>query len=362
MTIKEIAQLAGVSSAAVSRYLNGGYISEEKKEKIRKVVEETGYQPSAQARMLRTKRACLVGVVVPKINSESISRVTAGIEQVLSRRGYQMLLASTDNEPGKEITYLKLFENYPVDGIILIGTVITAEHRRFLKESKVPVVVVGQYTKYANCIYHDDYGAGKAMGKTVAALVARMQKRSGEQAAEQDGKVAYIGVTREDKAVGVSREEGFRAGLRAAGVELEEAYTRKAEFTMDSGYHAVLDLLGAHPDIQIISCATDTIAAGAIEALLAYRKEQVPRAAAASGARMQYILDSSGIRVTGFGDNQFLKAVTGGIPTVHFGYKTSGIRGAELLLDVIERGEKIPIEMKLGFRLVNEEEVDGDAS
>ena len=58
MTIKEIAQLAGVSSAAVSRYLNGGYISEEKKEKIRKVVEETGYQPSAQARMLRPKRAC----------------------------------------------------------------------------------------------------------------------------------------------------------------------------------------------------------------------------------------------------------------------------------------------------------------
>lgn len=360
MTIKEIAQLAGVSSAAVSRYLNGGYISEEKKEKIRKVVEETGYQPSAQARMLRTKRACLVGVVVPKINSESISRVTAGIEQVLSRRGYQMLLASTDNEPGKEITYLKLFENYPVDGIILIGTVITAEHRRFLKESKVPVVVVGQYTKYANCIYHDDYGAGKAMGKTVAELVIRANGKAGTE--EKSGKVAYIGVTKEDKAVGVSREEGFRAGLKSAGVELEEAYTRKAEFTMDSGYHAALDLLGAHPDIQIISCATDTIAAGAIEALLVYRKEQVPRAAAASGVRMQYILDSSGIRVTGFGDNQFLKAVTGGIPTVHFGYKTSGIRGAELLLDVIERGEKIPIEMKLGFRLVKEEEVDGDAS
>ena len=58
---------------------------------------------------------------------------------------------------------------------------------------------------------------------------------------------------------------------------------------------------------------------------------------------MQYILDSSGIRVTGFGDNQFLKAVTGGIPTVHFGYKTSGIRGAELLLDVIERARRFPL-------------------
>lgn len=79
MTIKEIAKLAGVSSAAVSRYLNGGYVSDEKKEQIKKVIDETGYQPSAQARMLRTKKACLIGVVVPKINSESISRITAGI-------------------------------------------------------------------------------------------------------------------------------------------------------------------------------------------------------------------------------------------------------------------------------------------
>ena len=347
MTIKEIAHLAGVSSAAVSRYLNGGYVSDEKKEQIRRVIEETEYQPSAQARILRTKKACLVGVVVPKINSESISRVTAGIEQVLSRRGYQMLLASTDNDPRKEITYLQLFESYPVDGIILIGTVITAEHRKFLKGSKVPVVVVGQYTKYANCIYHDDYGAGKAMGKAAASFL------------DAGKKVAYIGVTKEDKAVGAAREDGFRAGLKSAGIELEDACTRKAEFTMDSGYEAALDLLRGNTGIGVLSCATDTIAAGAIEALLTYGRKKVPREAEYSGGRMDYILASSKIRVTGFGDNQFLKAVTGGIPTVHFGYKTSGIRGAELLLDVIERGEKIPVEMKLGFRMVNGQEEAG---
>lgn len=326
MTIKEIAQLAGVSSAAVSRYLNGGYVSEEKKEQIKKVIEETGYQPSAQARILRTKRACLVGVVVPKINSESISRVTAGIEQVLSRRGYQMLLASTDNQPAKEITYLKLFENYPVDGIVLIATVITGEHKKFLKESKVPVVVVGQYTKYANCIYHDDYGAGKAMGKLAAAL-------SGKH-------VAYIGVTREDKAAGAAREDGFRAGLRAEGRELEEDYIRISAFRAESGYEAALSLLKEEKDIDVISCATDTIAAGAIRALRA------------QGMDLASAGNDQGIFVTGFGDNHLLKAATGGIPTVHFGYKTSGIRSAELLLDVIERGEKIPIEMKLGFRLI----------
>lgn len=319
MTIKEIAKLAGVSSAAVSRYLNGGYISEEKKEQIRKVIEETGYQPSAQARMLRTKKASLVGVVVPKINSESISRVTAGIEKVLSERNYQMLLAGTDNTPAKEIEYMRLFENYPVDGIVLVGTMITAEHRRFFKESKVPVVVIGQHTKYANCIYHDDYGAGKLMGHAVA--------KAGK------GEIAYIGVTRDDKAVGVAREDGFRAGLKSAGYELKEDYKRTAQFSTASGYEETMKLLHEKSDIDIISCATDTIAAGAIGALHDCGK-------------------SDKIRITGFGDNQLLKAVTGGIPTIHFGYMTSGIRGAELLLDAIDRGENLPIEMKLGCRLV----------
>lgn len=56
MNINEIAKLAGVSRTTVSRYLNDGYVSEEKKEKIRKVIQETGYQPSAQAQMLRTKK------------------------------------------------------------------------------------------------------------------------------------------------------------------------------------------------------------------------------------------------------------------------------------------------------------------
>ena len=60
MNINEIARLAGVSRATVSRYLNKGYVSEEKKEIIRKVIEETGYQPSAQAQTLRTKKnTCL---------------------------------------------------------------------------------------------------------------------------------------------------------------------------------------------------------------------------------------------------------------------------------------------------------------
>ena len=163
------------------------------------------------------------------------------------------------------------------------------------------------------------------MGRLVAAEARKGQTAAGTavQKAQnadvpEDGgyrrKVAYIGVTKEDKAVGVSREDGFRSGLKSEGIMLEPDYVRTAEFTMDSGYHAALGLLEDKQDIRIISCATDTIAAGAIEAILAYSRQNVPHTVADSGTRMQYILNHSGIRVTGFGDNQFLKDCDGRNP------------------------------------------------
>lgn len=72
MTINEIAKLAGVSRATVSRYLNDGYVSDEKRERIKKVIKETGYVPSAQAQTMRTKKTRVIGVIIPRLNSDSI--------------------------------------------------------------------------------------------------------------------------------------------------------------------------------------------------------------------------------------------------------------------------------------------------
>ena len=79
MNIAEIAKLAGVSNAAVSRYFNNGYISDEKRRVIQKVVEETGYRPSVQAQMLRTKKTRMIGVIVPRIASASIGKEVEGV-------------------------------------------------------------------------------------------------------------------------------------------------------------------------------------------------------------------------------------------------------------------------------------------
>ena len=88
MTISEIAKLAGVSSATVSRYFNNGYLSDEKREAIAKVVKETGYRPSPQAQTLRTHRSGMVGVILPRIESTSIARVVAGISTVMNKNNF----------------------------------------------------------------------------------------------------------------------------------------------------------------------------------------------------------------------------------------------------------------------------------
>ena len=167
MNISEIAKLAGVSSAAVSRYFNNGYISEEKKEAIRKVVEQTGYRPSIQAQTLRTKKTKMIGVIVPKIASASIGKIVEGVLSVLNESGYQMLLAVTQNDPKKELEYLSAFNDKQVDGVILAATVVTAEHKKILKNLSVPVILVGQQYSGHCCVYHDDYHATRDLTEAV---------------------------------------------------------------------------------------------------------------------------------------------------------------------------------------------------
>lgn len=124
MNIAEIAEMAGVSRAAVSRYFNNGYISREKREAIREVVEKTGYRPSAQAQTLRTKKTKMIGIIVPKLASLSIGLIVDGALSVLNESGYQALLAVTRDNPKKELEYLSAFRDKQVDGVILVATIL----------------------------------------------------------------------------------------------------------------------------------------------------------------------------------------------------------------------------------------------
>ena len=118
MNITAFAQYAGVSKAAVSRYFNGGYLSAEKRAQIAAAVEATGYRPSMQAQMLRTRRTRQIGVIMPRLSSESCARMVEGISRVLDDQNYQLLLINTANDNTREVRALDTLrhdtvEHYP---------------------------------------------------------------------------------------------------------------------------------------------------------------------------------------------------------------------------------------------------------
>lgn len=320
MNINEIAKLAGVSRATVSRYLNDGYVSEEKKEKIREVIERTGYKPSAQAQMLRTRRTGQVGVIIPKINSESISRMVAGISTVLKEAGFQLLLADTENKEKEELEYLRLFSENQVDGIILIATIFTQEHKKALKGLRVPVVLLGQQLAGYSCVYQDDYHAARA--------AAEMLIEGGA------GRPGCIGVTKRDRAVGEARRKGFLDVLKDKGIIWEEACYEECGFSAQDGYEAAGRLLEREPELDGIFCVTDTIALGAM-ARIRETGRSVPEQVA----------------VVGIGDTVSGRLMLPRLSSVHFYYKTSGQEAARLLLELMN-GTVPGKEVKMTYSVV----------
>lgn len=323
MNINEIAKMAGVSKTTVSRYLNDGYVSEEKRIQIKRVIEETGYQPSAQAKMLRTKKTGLIGVIIPKINSDTVSRMVAGISDVLAKNGYQLLLANTNNDIEEELKYLNLFKDNQVDGILFIGTIFTRRHKQLLKDCKVPLVILGQRLEGYSSVYHDDYHAALQMTQLLI----------------KNGKVpGFIGVTVKDEAAGLNRKKGFEAALKNQKIEYNSLQMAEGEFSIESGYEKMKELLKSVPDIDSVFCATDNIAIGAMYYLKKIGKK-IPEE----------------IQLAGIGDTPMAKLVTPSLTTVHFYYKTSGMEAASMLVELLEAKSTVKKELKMGYEIVKQE-------
>lgn len=324
MNIAEIARLAGVSPSAVSRYLNQGSLSQEKREAIRRVIEETGYRPLAQAQALRTRRTRTIGVILPRIDSFTISSVMAGIDGLLEQKGFHILLADTHNDPAKELEYLDSFDDQRVDGVILIATVFTPKHVARLKKSRVPVVVVGQQLPGVSCVYHDDYHAFYDMTR-------RMVDKG-------CGRLGFLGALPQDKAVGQERSRAYQDAVRDAGLEDQAGHRVVADFTMSSGREKARELWEAHGPLDALICATDAMAVGALQ----YLKSQ--------GLRVP-----EDVRLTGQGGADLCGVTAPTITTIRYFYEESGANAASLLLERLEKPGTPAKEIKLGYVIVENE-------
>jgi Transcriptional regulators len=322
MTIKEVAELAGVSTAAVSRYFNGGSLSEEKREQIRKVVEENAYVPNALAQTMRTGKSGQVGVIVPYIHSDSMSQVMEGIAEGLKKNGYSFTLGCTDGKKEKEVQYIESMQRNGMDGIILMGTGLTPYLKDVIDNSIIPVVVTGQSFSGISSVYHDDVHSMKEI------TLMMLQKRD---------KVVYIGVDEEDEAVGRARLRGVEKAFDEAGVGAEKLVTAISDYTVDEGYRTTLEVLEKYPDLNGLICATDRIAHGAMKAL----KEK--------GRRVP-----EDVSITGVGNHWADTISEPQLTTVKLYFEECGRVAVKLLMQMIstEDGEAPISNIKLGYQII----------
>ena len=330
LNIIDIAKLAGVSKSTVSRYLNNGYVGAESREKIKKVIDETGFMPQSYAKSLRTGKTNLIGVIVPKISTETAPRVVQGITEVLSENNYDVLIANTNLSVEKEFEYLNIFKNNQVDGVIFMGTKITPKHRKIMDKLNVPIVVVAQYMDNYPCVYHDDFNAAKYMTEY---LIGKGHKNIG-----------FIGVYEEDRSVGLERKNGYIAALNENDLEVDIENLKLGDFSYESGYELSKKLIKKKNIPTAIFAVTDNLAIATIDCL----KD--------NGLNVP-----EDVAVVSIGDTRISQVVSPKLTTIHYHYKTSGRKSGEIMLELLKNGIKtsktIKKNIKLSYRLIERNSV-----
>ncbi|MGA9466781.1 MAG: LacI family DNA-binding transcriptional regulator, partial [Exiguobacterium marinum] len=164
VTIKDIAELAGVAKSTVSRYLNGGSVGKATREKLDRVIRETNYEPNQFAQSLKSKQTKMIGVIVPRLDSYAASRTMMGIDERLTERGYQMLVVNTAQQTEREIEQLYNLAKQKVAGIIWLGTTVTERHLEAIEAIQIPVLLIGQQHDNVHSLVYPDYEAAYALG------------------------------------------------------------------------------------------------------------------------------------------------------------------------------------------------------
>ncbi|MFF1359952.1 LacI family DNA-binding transcriptional regulator [Streptomyces sp. NPDC058297] len=256
-TARDVAELAGVSRAAVSFVFSGraaGNLSAATQERIKKAADELGYRPDEVARSLRRKRSAVIGLLSDEIaTSPFAGRMVLGAMDAARERGHQVLLLESRNDPAAETEAIAELQARRVDGVVYAAM--------SMRRTQVPDSLDPARTVLANClpqqpnsyayVVADERGGGRS---AVDVLIAAGHRDIALLAGET-GNIAAS-----------DRARGFTDGLRAAGLTAREGWTVRAGWQIDEGYAAALRILDRPGETRPtgIVCANDRVAAGAM--------------------------------------------------------------------------------------------------
>ena len=251
LTIVDIAKMAGVGTTTVSRYFNGGNLKKETYERIKEIVDKYNYTPNTFAKALKSTDIKIIGVIVPCLQSYVSGNTLKYLDKELKNNNYETLIMNANFDENKQLEYIKKLARMNVDGIILLPTTMSKTYESTIKSIDVPVVMLGQEGEYTYSVEYNDFNAARDITNYV---LAQGHKR-----------IAYLGVSEEDIAVGYYRKLGVVRTLEKYNLSPENVLI--TNFGMEEGYSVVKESIEKLKEDSCLICATDNLAYGAIKAL-----------------------------------------------------------------------------------------------
>lgn len=255
-TIRDVARLAGVSPTTVSATLSGkAPVSEELKKRVWDAVEKANYRPDPLAQNLRRGSTTTVGFICPDIATPWASHLARAVQKSLRDRGYNMLLASCEDDPDREMRDIALMTDHRVAGLIIAPTSLGEGYaERFTRAVTCPTVVVDRRVAPDR---FDTVADDNALGGT---LVADYLLRLGHR------RIGFL-VGRPGIAASYERFDAVVAALERAGYGLDPAMTCHAIFTVEGAYTAVQELMSAPERPTALICISNPQVQGAMAGL-----------------------------------------------------------------------------------------------
>jgi len=223
LTVKDVARLSGTSPSTVSRVLTGRVpVAKDKYDAVMKAIAELNYRPNLIARSLKTKATFSIGLLINDILNPFYGALARGVEDVASEAGYAVMFCNTNEDPGREGSYLRMLQDKGVDGIVLAPTGGNRDAMQDLISSGTPLVQIDRQVAglAANSVTLDNIGGVETATKHLMA-----------QGHSRIGLVTY--------AIGqmtmIDREAGYRKALRSADSSLSELICRVKFDLSDTG-------------------------------------------------------------------------------------------------------------------------------
>ncbi|MBE6037611.1 MAG: LacI family transcriptional regulator [Anaerofustis stercorihominis] len=265
--IKDVAREANVSIATVSRVINGvPLVNEDTRARVMAAIEKTGYKPNVLARSLKLQKTNTIGILCSGLNRPVIVDCIIGIQQYLSKEGYQMLLApSNETDETIDSDALDMLVQRQCDGIVFIGEKLDAEKIMPVKTFSIPAVsaFVPSEDKDIPCVVYDEYEASK--------YIVRYLKEKGHT------KIGAFMATNDFDAV-PRRVKGFFDGMKEEDLPLNDKWIFRSTFDYDGGYECA-KMLCSLPKAEwptAIYCFNDDMGLAATKALHKECKKTVP--------------------------------------------------------------------------------------